>query len=524
MRQGTVAKTGKVINSELLYRVGYATNYELDKNADSVKFWNGLLKGVGKLANTYAINGLKRRQDLEENSNKVMSQSNIDFGDKKEALDPKIKPLIDKWRADITDANKVLAWYPVGSKKYKEAQKKKEGSFKALQNMAKGWESLNTRAQDARTRVMDGDYNKGDLNEEYDNLTLFGSGEIYEHLAVDDEGNWYVERETEVGTGEYDVSDEAYARFASELSAEGVEDANIPSKKDWAANQAFGKAEIMKIESDHTLLRDMKIAGKSSDSAQILATKYVDLARKDGYKKNGLWNDSNLAYYKNELKASIQDPQLTSASIKHFVFAGYANDLSDTTSEESSIAYQLAINAGYTPDFPDNFYGFIEMLKKADYSPGSTMRKAVIEQMWDGAVQTNKNFHQEWINDNPGNVPPGTFKTRNVEVRPRNIDGEYFAKETTTNKSMIEFSDNLAELKADKKGSVFSGEYVNKFGFNFGHDPKKGFYEVDITNEEFGLWPIKGARYFKTQEDLFQHYNIPTDYIGVSGGNVAELD
>jgi len=109
----------------------------------------------------------------------------------------------------------------------------------------------------------------------------------------------------------------------------------------------------------------------------------------------------------------------------------------------------------------------------------------------------------------------GKFKLRNVTVRPRSVGGEYFAKETTTNKSMIEFSDKLRELKVDKRGSVFSGEYVNKFGFNFGYDPKKGYFEVDISlGEKFGLWPTEGARYFKTQEDLFQHYNIPTDWIG----------
>ena len=48
MRQGRVVKTGKVIDPALLYKVGHATNYELDKNADAAKFWNGLLKGIGK--------------------------------------------------------------------------------------------------------------------------------------------------------------------------------------------------------------------------------------------------------------------------------------------------------------------------------------------------------------------------------------------------------------------------------------------------------------------------------------------
>ena len=106
-------------------------------------------------------------------------------------------------------------------------------------------------------------------------------------------------------------------------------------------------------------------------------------------------------------------------------------------------------------------------------------------------------------------------------------DEDLRSKITTTSDAIIKWEKDLKALEKTGKDSIFSGDYVNINGVKYGWDPKHGFIEVeDSTGAEFGLWYKypKNKRYFNNVIDIFQHHNIPTTYIGVSGGNVAELD
>jgi flagellar hook-basal body complex protein FliE len=62
-------------------------------------------------------------------------------------------------------------------------------------------------------------------------------------------------------------------------------------------------------------------------------------------------------------------------------------------------------------------------------------------------------------------------------------------------------------------GTPTTGKTVDIFGIKVGYFPKEGGYsEVDENNK-----PIKG-KYHKSVRDLFNHYSIPTTYVGTEGG------
>ena len=399
---------GKVIDPTMLYKVGFASNHTPEKHPEAAAFWNNIIKTAGGMAINYLSNGLARTRNLKATSNTATAAIELDYTKEKNQLIPGMEAKSMEWKKEINDANKILGWAIVGSEKHNKATTAKKHAFSALQNMATGFQSINLRVEDSKERMLKGNVNDGALSDEYDNFTLFGSGEIYGHLAVDNEGNFSVE--SEVGTGEFE---------ASEFEASGSD----PLVS--ALSMPESGPEIMKTI--NTPIEDVIIAGKANNSMQKFLQGWKQTALESG-EGGKLYSDDKSNLLREQLEDDMSntgEDGISDDAIRHFVFGGSARDFSTATSERSSVAYQMAIGAGYNPENKEEWNGFMDLLKSADFGKGSKMREAVVEQMVDNLQGYNKSGYKTWEEENPEKVDPsGRTRTPLSEAALLNIQQE----------------------------------------------------------------------------------------------------
>ena len=119
----------------------------------------------------------------------------------------------------------------------------------------------------------------------------------------------------------------------------------------------------------------------------------------------------------------------------------------------------------------------------------------------------------------------GPPKTRNVEFQlflGEDEDGERrFEKNTTTSDELINLDNQLGNLM--NQSSFDTESYVNVFGKKIGYFPGRGFAPIKIredgqlvrpqikATEGPYKWTVEGG-FWKTPQDVFQNFSIPTTY------------
>jgi len=415
--------------------------------------------------------------ELRKNYDKSARCAAMGFGKKKRGC----KQDMAKWMTQLTDMNAFLEIYKTGSESAQDmisvvsgaAGEDNQGGKVTISSGANEYERNNTSEQ---ANGLMGMNLRWDIN----------TGQ----MMVQRNGEWSKdENDNDIYQGKLDVSEEAYDKYANELSGEGVDDANILSPEEWAANQQRGEIGLAKYS-------DLKFAYEKDDKFrnQILETKEEFLNA--AYKKDSMDWETYSKGKRQQFKIAVN--AYNDAQFKEFYFGGFGYDHSTNTMSEDAPAYQklkkedLAEDMGENVIFDENgvyrdgygpgskdWKGKLLALKGQSFVAGTDFRTSTVDKLFEQMEEDYKNTQKEYNKKHPDPLPPSEA-AKDIQIR----TGVRYPKATIDAKI-----NKLEEIVENKKGTWLdfdgnSWEYNNGklralTGYTEDEPPKPIYKEYD---------------------------------------------
>ena len=337
--------------------------------------------------------------ELRKNYDKSARCAALGFGTKRR----KCKQDMAKWMTQLTDMNAFLEVFKTKSQEAQDMVSVVSG--KTGENNAGGKVTISS----------------GTNVHERNNTSEQANGLMGKNLRWDIEtgqmmvqrgGDWSQdENGNDVYLGKVDVSKEAYQNYANELSGEGVDDANILSPEEWAANQQRSEIRLTKYS-------DLKFAYQKDDTfrTDVLAVKEAFLT--EAYKKDSMSWERISANKLQQFKIKVNG--YSDAQFKEFFFGGFSYDHSTNTMGEDAPAYKYLKAQDKALGLVDDEGNWKE---PGRYGPGSKDWKAKILALKGQSFVSGSRFRTDTVDqlfkemENDYNAAQAEYNYLNIAVQ-----------------------------------------------------------------------------------------------------------